>query len=99
MIAEAIDTVWTLGWALLIWIILLGVVAGLIVYAVVVVVWCTVRGTVLAVMAARRRLYGRVSASGIPSAPPEPRDAPESAQARPAPSWARTDHHDLEEAA
>lgn len=94
MIAEAIDTVWTLGWALLIWIILLAMVAGLIVYAVVVTAWATARGLVRAC----RMLRARLSASDASSAPREPHAAPEPPQ-RPVPSWAATDHHNLEEAA
>lgn len=87
MIAEAIDTVRTLGWALFVWIVLLAVVAGVALYAVVVAVACACRAVwrgVAACVAAVQRL----------NALPEPQPAPEAPQPRPAPSWARTEHEE-----
>ena len=95
MIAEAIDTVWTLGWALLVWIILLGIVGAIVVYAVVIVAWATVRGLVRAC----RMLRARLRADLPPDAPREPRNTPVPAQPRRTPSWARTDHHRWDQAA
>lgn len=50
---------------------------------------------------ARRRLCARLATEQAADAPPEPRTAHSAPEVppRPAPSWARTDHHDLEEAA
>lgn len=68
MITEAIDTVWTLGWALLVWIVLLATVAGLIVYAVIITVWATARGTVRACRLLRARPRAELPPAGSQSA-------------------------------
>ena len=57
MIADAVDTVFTLGWALLAWIVLTAAVAVAAVYAVVVAVAAPVN-------AAREALSGALAASG-----------------------------------
>lgn len=57
MIAEAVDTAFTLGWALLAWIVLTAAVAVAAVYAVVVAVTAPVN-------AAREALSGALAASG-----------------------------------
>lgn len=95
MIAEAIDTVFTLGWALIVWIVLLAIVAGLILYAVTVTVWATVRG----VWRSRASLCARLAAVQEQHAPQEPRDAHAASQPRRVPSWAHTQPIDCEEAA
>lgn len=84
VIAEAIDTALTLGWALAVWIVLLAAVAGAALYAVVVTVACACRAVwrgVAAALAALQRPSG-------PESLPEPHEPP---HARTAPSWARTD--------
>ncbi|MFI0268598.1 hypothetical protein [Streptomyces luteogriseus] len=43
MIAEAIDTAITLGWAFLAWLALLSIVTGIALYAAVVISWCALR--------------------------------------------------------
>lgn len=93
MIAEAIDTLFTFGWALIVWVVLLAIVAGLICYAVAVIVWATVRG----VWRSCVWLYARLASVQAPHAPQEHRDAHKPTQAR-VPSWAHTDRH-YEEAA
>ncbi|HWM95539.1 MAG TPA: hypothetical protein VNO54_00640 [Streptosporangiaceae bacterium] len=91
MIAEAIDTAYTIGWAIVAWITLTAAFATLALYTVVVAVafacealW---RGVTAAVAAVQRL--------GAPALPPEPQKPP---QARAAPSWAR-EAHDHQEAA
>jgi hypothetical protein len=79
VIAEAIDTAITLGWALAAWIVLLAVTVTLAVYTVVAAVaWpCN---------AARDALDGAVSASRALRALPEHRDAHNATHARVTPS-------------
>lgn len=84
MIAEAVDTVAALGWALLAWIVLLAAVATLAGWTVVVAVAWACRGLWRGVVAVR----SAVQASRAPVSPPEPQKP---AQARLCPSWARTD--------
>lgn len=43
MIAEAIDTLFTLGWALLAWIVLTAIAATLALYSVIAIAWWTIR--------------------------------------------------------
>lgn len=84
VIADAVDTVFTLGWALLAWIVLTAAAAVAAVYAVVVAVAAPVN-------AAREALGGAVAASGALRALrplPEPPGTP---HALSRPSWARTE--------
>jgi hypothetical protein len=87
VIAEAIDTVLRLGWALLAWIVLMAAVAGAAVYAVVVTVaWpCET---------AWRAVAGAPAATRALRALPEAQAAHKAAHARLAPSWARTEHEE-----
>lgn len=96
MIAEAVDTVITLGWALRVWILLCAATATLGLYAVAVAVWCAVQATMRGVKASRALLYASLVASTPPKVVRELRDAPRASQApsRPGPSWARTDKED-----
>ncbi|MCX4703900.1 hypothetical protein [Streptomyces sp. NBC_01373] len=98
MIAEAVDTVVTLGWALLAWIALMAVAVGLALYAVAVAVWAVTRATVTAARASCAWLSWRLAAESPSQAPPVGPIAPEASQppSRPAPHWA---HTDTEEAA
>jgi hypothetical protein len=87
VIAEAIDTAVTLGWALAVWIVLLAIAVTLAAY------------TVVAAMAwpcnaARDALSGALAASRAARALPEHRDAHAAAYDRTAPSWARTEHEE-----
>ncbi|WP_328439336.1 hypothetical protein OHA71_23650 [Streptomyces sp. NBC_00444] len=43
MIAEAIDTLYTLGWAFLVWFVLTALAATLALYAVIAIAWWTMR--------------------------------------------------------
>jgi hypothetical protein len=91
VIAEAIDTVWTLGWALFGWFVLCAVFA-LCTLAVTVAFACRV--TVRAAMGARAWLSWRLPAELPPQAPREVQAPPEASQrrtARTAPSWAQPD--------
>lgn len=81
MIADAVDTAFTLGWALLAWIVLTAAAAVTAVYAAVVAVTAPVN-------AARTALSGALAASGALNALREHQDTP---QALTRPSWARTD--------
>jgi hypothetical protein len=84
VIAEAIDTAFTLGWAFLIWLVVVAFFAGVALYAVVVTVACACR-------AVRRGVAAALALVQRPSAPellPEPHEPP---HAHTAPSWARTD--------
>ncbi|WP_406170222.1 hypothetical protein OIE52_39020 [Streptomyces canus] len=81
MIADAVDTAVTLGWALLVWIVLMAAVGVAAVYAVVVAVAAPVN-------AAREALAGAVAASRALNALREHQNAP---RALTGPSWARTD--------
>lgn len=87
MIAEAIDTVFTIGWALLAWIVLTAAVGVAAVYAVVVAVAAPVN-------AAREALGGALAASNALDAlreHPTPCNASQARTAAHAPSWARTE--------
>jgi len=84
LFVEAVDTIRALGWALVAWIVLLAVVAGVALYAIVVTVACACRAVwrgVTAALAAVQRL-------SAPELLPEPHEPP---HAHTAPSWARTD--------
>lgn len=84
MIHEAIDTAISLGWALAVWVLLLAATATAALYTVVVtaaLAWLAVTRGVAAGLAAVQR-------SGVPELDP---GAQEAADARTAPSWARTD--------
>jgi hypothetical protein len=81
VIADAVDTAFTLGWALLVWIVLAAAVGVAAVYAVVVAVATPVN-------AARTALSGALAASGAVNAL---RDRQNTPQALTGPSWARTD--------
>lgn len=87
MIAEAVDAAVSVGWALLVWVVLLAVFATAALYAVAVAAVC-------AVLAVRRGVRAVLSLVQHSSAPELLRDSPEPADARTepqAPSWARTD--------
>ncbi|NUS22708.1 MAG: hypothetical protein HOV92_00570 [Streptomyces sp.] len=90
MIAEAVDVVLTLGWALLAWIVLMAVVAGVVLHAVVVTVAVVCRTAWRGVTAARRALYAPVSHE-LPPSDSRPATVPERPTAAHVPSWARTD--------
>lgn len=84
LLIEAVDTIRTLGWALVVWIVLLAAVASLALYAVAATVACACRAVwrgVTAALAAVQRL-------STPEPPPGPHEPP---HAHTAPSWARTD--------
>ncbi|NUU26025.1 MAG: hypothetical protein HOV68_31680 [Streptomycetaceae bacterium] len=95
MIAEAIDTVVTLGWALAGWVITLAVTASILAFAAIVTGAWGVR--------AAWRHCGPASRPQSPSG--DSRDAaqapsaPQSRSRRPVPSWAHTQPLDYEEAA
>ena len=98
MIAEAIDTVLTLGWALAVWIVLVSLTAALALHTVLVAVWWAGR----AVWRAWRWLYGRLRTVEGRDGDPEPLAHPRPAQSRsrrPVPSWAHTQPLDHQEAA
>jgi hypothetical protein len=96
VIAEAIAAVYTLGWALLVWVLLLGVVGSLAVYAVVVGVWCACRAVtrggaaVSAAMGARKPLTAPL-APELPLSVNPYTEAPERRTAAHEPSWAQPD--------
>lgn len=103
MIAEAIDAAFTVGWALLAWIVLTAVVATAALYAVAVAVWAVVRliwltlSAAWAVAASFRTHSRRCGASqgdggGFPlPAPERAAERRSGIQPHPRPSWARTD--------
>jgi hypothetical protein len=100
VIAEAVDTVLALGWALAARIAVGALAAALALHTLLAVVWWAGRATLRAVKAARRGLYAPVSheqpaSDSSPTTTPERRSEP---PRRPIPSWAHTDHH-YEEAA
>jgi hypothetical protein len=98
VIAEAIDTVLTLGWALAAWIVGLALAAALALHTVLAIAWWAGR----AALRARAGLHGRLSVVETPDEGQEPQlpsSAPRSRTRRPTPSWAHTDHHRVEEAA
>ena len=86
MIAEAVDAAVSVGWALLVWVLLLAVFATAALYTLVVTVAC-------AVLAAWRGVVAVLSlvqhSSGV-EVVREAHDVPET-PSRPAPAWARTD--------
>ena len=87
MIAEAIDAAVSVGWALLVWIVLAAVFATTALFAVVVTAVC-------AVLAVRRGVRAALSLVQHSSVPELPREAPEAVDARSephAPAWARTE--------
>jgi hypothetical protein len=87
VIAEAIDAAVTLGWALLVWVLLLAAVATAALYALVVAV-------AIACMAVRRGVAAALAAlqgSRAPELLPEPQKAAESRTDAHAPSWAQPD--------
>lgn len=91
MIAEALGTLVTLGWALAAWIVLLALVAAVVLHAMVAVVWWLCRTVRRACRGAWR---GRVAPQGVPdgSRVAEPAPVPPQSSTRPsAPTWARTD--------
>jgi hypothetical protein len=92
VIAEAIDTAVTLGWALLAWLAVLAAVATIVVLAV-------AAGGVWAVRAAWRASAGPWGACGRFRARFLAAHRARRPQRRTGPRWARTDHHHYEEAA
>lgn len=98
MIAEAIDTVWKLGWALLVWIILLAVAAGLIVYAVAVTATAMGRCAARAASVACERLSARLRPEQRPGVS-QSAETPKRRSQRRVPAWAHTEPYDYEEAA
>jgi hypothetical protein len=58
VIAEAIDTVITLGWALLVWVVLLSLAAALALHAVMAITWWALRALCRAARAAWRDTDG-----------------------------------------
>jgi hypothetical protein len=90
VIHEAIDAAVSVGWALLVWVVLLAMAATCALYTVVVAVVC-------AVLAARRGVVAVLSLVQHSGGGELVRDAPEAVDARPAlpvratPAWARTD--------
>jgi hypothetical protein len=102
VIAEAINTAISVGWAIVAWIVLTSAAACLALYTVVVAVW-TVARTVWRV---GRAVWRAVRKPQAPVSRPEPASRgsraagtpPEPAQRRTAPSWARTDTNHQEAA-
>jgi hypothetical protein len=93
VIAEAIDTLRTLGWAIAVWIVLTAGAATLALYAVTVIVWALLRP--LRALRPRRAVC---APAGGPHSPigdsrdhPEPPRPAQRRTSRPAPTWARTD--------
>lgn len=84
MIAEAVDTALTLGWALLVWIVLLAATATLALWTILVTVAWACRALWRGVTAARALVQR-------PAVPELLRDAPAAPQAPPRPSWAHTE--------
>jgi hypothetical protein len=87
VIAEAIDTVLTLGWALAAWIVLTALAAALALHTVLVAVaWPC--------MTAQKAVDAALAASRALRALPEHRHAHTASQPpfRPAPAWAQPDH-------
>jgi hypothetical protein len=86
VIAEAIDAAVSVGWALLVWVVLMAVAATCALYTLVVAAVC-------AVLAARRGVVAVLSLVQHSSGPEVVWDAPEAVQtpSRPVPAWARTE--------
>jgi len=94
VIADAIDTAITLGWAFLIWLVILAFFAGAALYTVVVAVGATARG----VWRACAWLYSRLRPE-LPPGDSQPPTSPERRTAAHVPSWAHTAHYDDRSAA
>jgi hypothetical protein len=99
VIAEAVDAAVSVGWALLVWLLLLAVFATAALYTLVVTVWAVGRviwrvlGGAWAAMGPRTDSLAPLAAEQ-PTEYPEPPRAAERTSApplRPAPSWARKD--------
>jgi hypothetical protein len=86
VIAEVLDTLITLGWAFLIWLVVFAAACALTLTAITAAILTLSR----ALKAAYVRLRGRHSAEPTPEAPQEPPTA-HTAPQRPAPAWAHTD--------
>lgn len=99
MIAEAVDTAITLGWALAAWIVLVSLAAALALHTVIAVVWWAGRTTWRALRGPRRGLQAPRSPSRDSSAAGTPERPPQSRSRRPVPSWAHTQPYTYEEAA
>ena len=87
MIAEAVDAAVTLGWALLVWVLLLAFTATAALYAVVVAV-------AIACMAVRRGVAAGLAAlqgSRAPELLPGPQKAADGRVAHSRPAWAQPD--------
>jgi putative exporter of polyketide antibiotics len=88
VIADAVDTAITLGWALAAWIVLAAAAACAAVYAVVVAVWWPCH-------AARDAVAGALAASqalrALSAHTPNPQRAPQWRTAPHAPAWAQLD--------
>ena len=94
MIAEAIDAAVSVGWALLVWIVLCAVFATAALFAVVAAGWAVWRATVRAAKAVCAWLSWRLTAELPPQAPSEGASAPVAPQGRtghPVPAWARSE--------
>ena len=98
MIADAIDTALTLGWALAAWIVLTALAGALALHAVIAIAWWAGRATVRAVKAARKALSAPLS-DEQPASDSSPATTPERPSGRRVPSWAHTHPIDIEEAA
>lgn len=102
MIAEAIDTAYTIGWAIVAWIILTAAAGTLALYTLAVTAWTVCRLIWRAGHAAWRAIRRRHTPASPPhTVPCDSSDAntPQKAtQARSVPSWAR-EPHDHQEAA
>ena len=103
LFVEAVDTIRALGWALVVWIVLLAAVAGVALYAVVVAVACACRAVWRGAAAVWARMpfpaprrcdrrpqtrSGPLGATRAVSGPPA---AVQSRATHPAPSWAQPD--------
>ena len=99
MIAEAVDAAVSVGWALLVWVVLMAVFATAALYAVVVTVWVVGRSVWRVLRGAWTAMRPRTDslaplAAEQPTEDPEPPRTAERISApplRPAPSWARKD--------
>jgi hypothetical protein len=87
VIAEAIDAAVSVGWALLVWVLLLAATATAALYALVV-------AAAIACMAVRRGVAAALAAlqgSRAPELPPGPQKAAEGRVAHSRPTWAKPD--------
>lgn len=84
MIGEAVETVITLGWAFLVWIVLLAATATLALWTVIVTAAWACHAAWRGVTA----VVALVQHSEAPASPPEPHKP---SQPRPRPSWAHTE--------